>query len=254
MRVHAGCPPSLAVCCALALALHLLGLIELAGLQRPAAAQAAVPATPTAILTRRLGEPGAASAARQTDLPARVPAQGPDELPAEQRAVTQDDLVQDGPPPQDRVTLPTPTTPVSTAWVGDTLSMVMPDRDPEANRNADSPDSLAQAPDQDDLFLPRSQLTQPPHALAEVQIDYPEGTPIGRFRAVLLLFIDETGKVRRIRVRDTGLPAGLEAAALAAFYAAGFTPGELEGRRVKSLYPVEVSFTAEPTVRNTGTP
>jgi outer membrane biosynthesis protein TonB len=87
----------------------------------------------------------------------------------------------------------------------------------------------------------------------EVRIDYPDGTPDGHFSAVLLLFVDETGRVRHIRVREGNLTPGLEAAARAAFYAASFTPGEQADRPVRSIYPVEVNFAAEPSARNAGT-
>jgi hypothetical protein len=78
-----------------------------------------------------------------------------------------------------------------------------------------------------------------------VEIEYPQGAPAGNFRAALLLFIDETGQVRRVRARGAGLPADLEAAARSAFYATRFAPGEIDGQAVKSLYPVEVSFSAD---------
>ncbi|MEY2690236.1 MAG: hypothetical protein RL375_4436, partial [Pseudomonadota bacterium] len=111
----------------------------------------------------------------------------------------------------------------------------------------DEPSDLAAAPAgpaarvDDDVYLPRSALTKPARPLAPIEIAYPEGTPIGDFRAVLLLFVDESGKVQRVRVRDLGLPYGLERAATDAFVGSTFEPGELAGRPVKSIYAVEVS-------------
>ncbi|MBK6853482.1 MAG: hypothetical protein IPG93_18360 [Burkholderiales bacterium] len=95
-----------------------------------------------------------------------------------------------------------------------------------------------------DQYLPRSVLTKPARPTGPIEINYPEGTPLGDYQAVLLLFVDEEGKVRRLRVRDAGLPYGLERAASEAFLGATFEPGELDGHPVKSIYSVEVSFVA----------
>jgi hypothetical protein len=97
----------------------------------------------------------------------------------------------------------------------------------------------------DDRYLPRSALSNPARPMASVDIDYPDGAPIGDFRAVLLLYVDEAGKVQRVLGRDEPLPPSLEAAARAAFQATRFAPGELEGRAVKSIFPVEVIFNGE---------
>lgn len=97
----------------------------------------------------------------------------------------------------------------------------------------------------DDRYLPRSALSKPAQPMAAVDIDYPDGAPIGDFRAVLLLYVDEAGKVQRVLGRDEPLPPSLEAAARAAFQATRFAPGELEGRAVKSIFPVEVIFNGE---------
>ncbi|MEY4750353.1 MAG: hypothetical protein RIQ60_2567 [Pseudomonadota bacterium] len=102
------------------------------------------------------------------------------------------------------------------------------------------------------LYLPRSQLDQPPRPLDLVEIDYPPGAPLGDFNAVLLLFVDESGRVQRIRVRDGSLPDSLERAAVMAFHAVQFAPGQRHGRAVKSLYPVAVDFSTADAVRNAG--
>lgn len=103
-------------------------------------------------------------------------------------------------------------------------------------------------------YLPRRWLTRKPEPQAEVRIDYPPGTPLGEFSAELLLFIDETGHVQRVRSRSATLPPGLEAAARQAFYAVQFRPGEVDGRPVRSLYPVQVNFSVDDGTRNASQP
>lgn len=92
-------------------------------------------------------------------------------------------------------------------------------------------------------YLPRPLLSLVPAATAPIPIDYPpiEGDA-GHYRAVLDLFIDETGHVRRVRAEGRALPAPLEEAARSAFMSARFTPGEVDGVAVRSLIRVEVSF------------
>jgi hypothetical protein len=93
-------------------------------------------------------------------------------------------------------------------------------------------------------YTPRRQLTQAPVAVAPVVLTYPvfEGDEQGSYTAVLALFIDETGKVQRIRVEAPGLPEALEGVARRAFLSARFSPGEVDGRPVRSLIRIEVQF------------
>jgi hypothetical protein len=121
----------------------------------------------------------------------------------------------------------------------ESLSRVNP-----ASAAIDTSAGITSAGNNDDVYLPRSALTKPARPTAPIEIAYPEGTPVGDYRAVLLLFVDETGRVRRMRVRDAGLPYGLERAASEAFLGATFEPGEHDGQAVKSIYTVEISFVA----------
>ncbi|MFM2121382.1 MAG: hypothetical protein RL722_2850 [Pseudomonadota bacterium] len=105
-----------------------------------------------------------------------------------------------------------------------------------------------------DLYLPRSRLDRPARPRSEVHIDYPPSTPLGQYRAELLLHVDETGKVQRVQARGEPLPPDLERAAAQAFYATPFDPGELGGRAVKSLYPVEVRFSVDHLLREIAQP
>jgi hypothetical protein len=101
--------------------------------------------------------------------------------------------------------------------------------------------------DSDGDYFPRGMLTLAPAALDVVVIDYP---PIpddrGHHVGELTLFIDETGRVVRVRVDDDALPAALGAAAKAAFLNARFRAGEADGRAVKSRIRIEVVFDSQP--------
>lgn len=96
-------------------------------------------------------------------------------------------------------------------------------------------------------YLPRAMLTQGPQALGPVIIDFPlQVGQVGRFSTVLALFIDETGRVRRIRIDGTPLPEPFDAAARRGFESARFRPGQLHGQNVKSLIRIEVTFQSTP--------
>ena len=94
------------------------------------------------------------------------------------------------------------------------------------------------------MYLRRGALTRAPQVQTPVALSYPvfEDDRQGHYTAVLALFIDEAGQVRRIRVEPPGLPDALEGAARRAFLAARFTPGEVDGRPVRSLIRIEVQF------------
>lgn len=104
--------------------------------------------------------------------------------------------------------------------------------------------SLPGIANEDDLYFPRSQLAVVPAATDVVTIDYPVfAGDAGRYTAELSLFIDETGRVARVRVDSTGLPPALEEAARRAFSRVRFRPGEAPGQGVvKSRIRVEVTF------------
>jgi TonB family protein len=103
-------------------------------------------------------------------------------------------------------------------------------------------------------YLPRSALTLAPQALGLVALSYPEEAPAGQHQGVLTLFIDEQGVVQRVRIEsgDQELPPVFQEAARQAFLAARFTPGELQGRAVKSRIRIQVSFEAGDTSRQSG--
>jgi len=98
-------------------------------------------------------------------------------------------------------------------------------------------------PDNDDDYFHRSALSRAPQTIEPVVIDYPAiDKDEGHYRSELLLFIDENGRVVRVRVEGAALPPALEAAARSAFMSARFHAGQTDGRAVKSKIRVEVVF------------
>ena len=104
--------------------------------------------------------------------------------------------------------------------------------------------------DRDAEYFPRALLSLAPIPLDTVVIDYPTIEKDGGHHvSELTLFIEETGRVARVRVDGPSLPPALEEAARRAFVDAKFRPGEAQGRAVKSQIRVEVVFDNRPPAR-----
>jgi len=86
----------------------------------------------------------------------------------------------------------------------------------------------------------------PPRIYSEVLLEYPTGAPAGRFRGKVTLFVDETGKVRRLRFEtpDAEFPAVFQDEVRQRFSAASISPGEVDGRPVKAQHVIAVEFDA----------
>jgi hypothetical protein len=101
--------------------------------------------------------------------------------------------------------------------------------------------------DRDDDFYPRSMLSLAPSPIDMIVIDYPPiSNDKGRYVGEATLFIDESGRVVRMRFEGSALPAALEEAARSAFTNARFRAGEADGRNVKSQIRIEVAFDSRP--------
>jgi len=95
----------------------------------------------------------------------------------------------------------------------------------------------------DDDYVPRPLLSVPPVSRSPVIIAAPEGqADSSRHVGILSLFIDEDGRVHHVAADDAALPPAFEQAAREAFMAARFSPGQIDGRLVKSRVRVEVVF------------
>lgn len=96
-------------------------------------------------------------------------------------------------------------------------------------------------------YIPRPQLSVAPIPRVPILIAPPEGDKeLARRVVVLSLYIDESGHVRHIEADDNDMPPAYVQAARAAFMAATFSPGQLEGQQVKSRTRVEVVFDNTP--------
>jgi hypothetical protein len=97
----------------------------------------------------------------------------------------------------------------------------------------------------DEEFFPRDALDVGPFPTAPVLIDYPTtGAMTGTHAGILSLFIDEVGKVVRVRVDTQALAPAMQDAARSAFMDATFAPGMVDGLPVRSKIRVEVVFEA----------
>jgi hypothetical protein len=135
-------------------------------------------------------------------------------------------------------TAPTSATPPQ-APAADTTTPRAPQVSPTA---ADTTSPAGTGARRDD-YLPRSALSKAPAARGPIDIPFPPGVPTpGRYSAVLALYIDEQGTVRRVRPMDGELPGAYEEAARNAFPAGAFRPGEGQGVPVKAVIQVEVVF------------
>jgi len=87
----------------------------------------------------------------------------------------------------------------------------------------------------------------PPIAKTAIVLEPPPGEMVSaRLVGILLLFIDEQGRVQRVDAEEPTLPPAFEQVAREAFMAAEFSPGEVDGRAVKSHQRVEVVFDYAP--------
>lgn len=101
-----------------------------------------------------------------------------------------------------------------------------------------------------DVYHARRELSRAPKPLGPIDITFPPGVPTpGRHSAVLAIYIDEAGTVRKVQPVDAPLPDAFEEAARNAFLAARFRAGEREGRVVKSFIHIEVVFEERPESR-----
>jgi hypothetical protein len=101
--------------------------------------------------------------------------------------------------------------------------------------------------DRDGDFYPRSMLSLAPIPIDMIVIDYPPvSDDKGRYVGEATLFIDESGRVVRMRFEGPSLPAALEEAARSAFTNARFRAGEADGRNVKAQIRIEVAFDSRP--------
>ena len=105
--------------------------------------------------------------------------------------------------------------------------------------------SMASAPSDDDEYVDPRRLTVRPSPIGDIVLpELPASDLKAALKAVMTLFIDDTGRVVRIRVESSNLPADAEFAVQQVFMQAPFRPGIIDGRAVKSRMRIEVGFDA----------
>ena len=127
----------------------------------------------------------------------------------------------------------------------------------ETRRTEPAPVPASQSADSDGLgdenFVDARLLSVRPSPRAEIHL--PEasmGSRLGAARARLTLFINEDGRVVRVRVDTSDLTAQTQNDVVQVFSAAAFEPGEIGGRRVKSRLQLEVVVEPAPTLGGPG--
>ena len=149
-----------------------------------------------------------------------------------------------GPPPSSSRAKPEPSPPQPLAVAPNALA-VPPGADVPPAPSIAPPASAAGHDD----YVPRPLLSVAPVAQAPVILVAPLGeTRMVRHVGILSLFIDEEGRVQRIAANEPSLPPAFEQAAREAFMAAQFSPGQVDGRAVKSRLRVEVVFDSTPAL------
>ncbi len=150
--------------------------------------------------------------------------------------------------PESRATTPEPTPTRVTSPTLETIAPVEPSATTTAHsydqQNAPARMAVESAADGFD-YVPRDLLSVVPRPLAAIDVPFPESAS-GWFEAnvQLSVFIDETGLVQKLRVDRSSGGSALESAAIQAFRQARFSPGQIDGRAVRSVIRVEVEFEA----------
>jgi hypothetical protein len=105
--------------------------------------------------------------------------------------------------------------------------------------------AMASAQSDDDEYVDSRRLTVRPSPIGDVVLpELPASDLKAALKAVMMLFIDNTGRVVRIRVESSNLPADAEFAVQQVFMQAPFHPGSIDGRAVKSRMRIEAGFDA----------
>lgn len=94
-----------------------------------------------------------------------------------------------------------------------------------------------------DVYYPISDLTAPPRALGDVELDpYELTSVVASGKIILILWINEHGAVVNVVVQQSDLPDDFSQVATKAFEQLRFVPGELSGQKVGAMMRVEVRY------------
>jgi protein TonB len=96
----------------------------------------------------------------------------------------------------------------------------------------------------DPTYYPAKQLDVYPQPLGQIRLDYPESAASAKVdgRLLVLLLIDEFGVVNDASIVESQPEGYFEDAALAVFRMARFSPGQKQGRAVKSRVLLQIKY------------
>lgn len=93
-------------------------------------------------------------------------------------------------------------------------------------------------------YFPAEKLTRQPELVEAIDDKLNESLEAGfRGHAVIRLFLDENGKVDKVRVLESTLPIDVEGILVTLFYKARYRPGEIDGLPVMSEMTVSADLT-----------
>ena len=91
------------------------------------------------------------------------------------------------------------------------------------------------------------ELTKPPRPTSVPKVDVPRSLARSvSGKVVLKLWISELGNVDSVEVESSNLPETVSGPAALAFKKVRFIPGEIDGRRVRTLMTIEVAYGKKP--------
>lgn len=107
----------------------------------------------------------------------------------------------------------------------------------------DLPAPDQQLPGMETPYYASKQLNKHPQPLEEPNLDTtdPNSAQIAG-TVVLQLWINASGEVVQVQVKESNMPASITSAAVATFQHLGFVPGELFGHPVGSVMTIEVNY------------
>jgi len=92
-------------------------------------------------------------------------------------------------------------------------------------------------------YYTTDQLTKPPRPISQPKLDVPRS--IARRvsgKVILKLWINEAGNVDSVEVESSNLPPAVSGTASAALEKLRFAPGEIDGRRVRTMMRIELTY------------
>jgi len=184
-------------------------------------------AVPAANLSARIIQARLVEAPGRVTPPQPAPTQMPEPAPAADALARQ--AAEPVPPPTPSASAPpTPIPPASAA----------------APENSANLPSIEVPLLEDPTYYPAQEVDVHPTALQAIQPFYPDEAASANATGsvVLVLLLDESGKVQDISVEDANPPGVFDKSALDAFRSARFTPAQRHGRTVKSRVRIKVTY------------